>query len=119
MDLADLALNNQSTVSIKGITFFKKSVDRCLQTPSKSSFILASQALQLAIVPISAAQTMANWAGALNSDLTPAIDNPIYSARLQLLFSTLIFCTDAMENVISQISRMSLISVHMCRIFRT
>lgn len=50
---------------------------------------------------------MAHWTGELNSELSPDIDHPILNATLQLFPSALLFCIEAMENVISQISRMS------------
>lgn len=77
------------------------------------SFALAGPALRLTVAILSVAHTMAHWTGELNSKLSPDIDNPILCARLQLLPSVLLFCIEAMENVISQISRMSLMSVPM------
>lgn len=45
---------------------------------------------------------MANWAGELNSELSLDIDNPMLSARLQLLLLALQFCVDTMETMIDQ-----------------
>lgn len=68
-----------------------------------SSFALPGPELQLAI-----AQTMENQANELNSKLSSSMDNSVLFARLQLLPLALLFCVDAMKNVIRQISRMTL-----------
>lgn len=90
-----------------GHYLFRDSVDRHLETFLNSSFALAGPELQLAIA-ILVAQTMANRARELNSKLSSSMDNPVLSARLQLLPLALLFCVDAMKNVIRQISRMTL-----------
>lgn len=60
VDVPNLALNNQSTVSIEGIPSLKDSLDRHLETLLKSSFALADPALQTAFAILSVTQTMAD-----------------------------------------------------------
>lgn len=92
------------------------SVIRHLGALLKSSFVLAGPFLQPAFATWLIVQTIARWTGEINGELSQIIDNPNLAARLQLLPSALLFCVDSMDNVIHQISREALFSVHMHRI---
>lgn len=65
---------------------------------------------------ISVCQTAAKWPRAMNNQHDPVFQEWALTEQLQQLPAALLFGVDALEQVMTQIFRMVIISINMCKI---
>lgn len=94
-----------SVVSVLNISL-DHSANRTFEMLLEALFALAGQALQLTIAAIFVCQTAANWTRATISQHDLIFQDCTLPAELP---SVLLFCVDALEQVMTQICRMALI----------
>lgn len=77
---------------------------------------LTDHSLEAVVTSMAGCQTIAVWTNAQSVTLAPSFTNTSAHSQLELLPTGLHYFVNALEDTLSQISKMSLLSIHTCGI---